>query len=348
MHRCSSCGHEHPVYNPCGNRHCPGCQSLAKARWLKKRQSEILPVNYFHMVFTLPHLLNPLIRYNRRLAYDLLFKAASEVLIKFGLDPKHDLRGKVGFMATLHTWDQKLLQHVHLHCVIPGGALAKDESRWINAKSNYLFPVKALSRSFRGKYIYGLKEALKQGKLILPDRFNFYKLITELWKTEWVVYSKKPFAGPEKVFDYLARYVHRVGISNNRIKNYNNDNVTFSWRDRRDNNNEKLLTLTAHEFMRRFLLHVLPKRYMRIRYYGFLFNRGRKKNIALCRALLGVKEEPTEPDVLNARELMLSLTGLDTSRCPICKTGTLVSTRLIERQEFHIRYFERKEALDSS
>ncbi len=348
MHRCSSCGHEHPVYNPCGNRHCPECQSLAKARWLEKRKAELLPVNYFHMVFTLPHILNPVIRYNKRIAFNLLFKAVSEVLLEFGSDPKHGLGGKVGFMATLHTWDQKLLEHVHLHCVIPGGALSKNKSRWIKAVDNYLFPVKALSRAFRGKYIYGLKEALKQGKLILPDRFNFYKLITELWKTEWVVYSKKPFAGPEKAFDYLARYVHRVGISNNRIRSFHNGNVTISWRDRRDNNKEKLLTIDAHEFMRRFLLHVLPKRYMRIRYYGFLFNRGRKRTIAICRSLLGVKEEQKEPVVVNARELMMSLTGLDISRCPRCKIGTLVPTWLIERQEFCIRYFKRKEALDSS
>ncbi|RLC76283.1 MAG: IS91 family transposase [Chloroflexi bacterium] len=350
MHRCSSCGHEHPVYNPCGNRHCPGCQSLAKARWLAKRKSELLPVKYFHMVFTLPHLLNPLTRYNKRIIYDLLFKATSETILEFGSDPKHGLGGKVGFMSTLHTWDQKLLEHTHLHCIIPGGALSRDESRWISSRDNFLFPVKALSRAFRGRFIGGLKEAFTLEKLNLPwfmTVSDFHSLTAKLWKTEWVVYSKRPFAGPGKAFDYLARYVHRVGISNERIRSFKNGQVTFSWRDRSDGNREKTLTVPAHEFIRRFMLHVLPAQYMRIRYYGFLFNRGRKQNLATCRRLLGVEPTAVEPEPETARELMLRLAGIDICLCPECKSGTMERTRLIHREMFTGSWFKRKEPPDT-
>jgi len=334
MKKCSFCGYEHPTYNSCGNRYCPKCQSLAKFRWVKKRKEELLPAAYFHNVFTLPHDLNRLARSNKKVIYDILFKSVSQTLLEFG---KNELGGKIGFIATLHTWDQKLAQHIHLHCVIPAGALSSDKKRWIGPESNdFLFSVKALSKVFRGKFIDHLRKAYIKGDLIFAGKFLSYEsyegfkaLIDRLYKTDWIVYSKKPFAGPKNVLDYLGRYTFRTAISNERIKSAAAGRVTFAYRDRRDGNRKKEITLSADEFIRRFLLHVLPNSYMRIRHYGFLSNRNRKENIMRVKKLLGVSSCTEEKPEQNMEELILELTGKDISKCPRCKVGTMTFCHLI-------------------
>ena len=334
MKKCDRCGYSHPTYNSCGNRHCPKCQSLAKFRWVKKRKEELLPAAYFHNVFTLPHDLNGLARSNKKVIYDILFKSVSQTLLEFG---QGQLGGKIGFIATLHTWDQKLLEHIHLHCVIPGGALSSDKKRWTGAESdNFLFSVKALSKVFRGKFMDYLKDSYVKEDLVFAGKSLSYEskegfkaLIDGLYKKEWIVYSKKPFAGPDKVLDYLGRYVFRTAISNERIRGVKGDRVTFAYRDRRDNNRKKEATLTADEFIRRFLLHVLPNSYMRIRHYGFLANRSRKENIARVKNILGVSCDNCEKKEQSMEDLMLELTGKDISRCPRCKVGTMAFYQLI-------------------
>ncbi|MFC2159780.1 IS91 family transposase [Actinomycetota bacterium] len=336
MRKCDSCGYEHPTYNSCGNRHCPKCQSLAKLRWVAKRQEELLPVNYFHNVFTIPHRLNGLARYNKKLIYDILFRSVSETLTQFG---KNELGGKLGFLSILHTWDQKLAQHIHLHCIIPDGALSGDRKSWIRSANNdFLFSVRALSKVFRGKFLYYLKEAYSTGKLAIAGKSTeftsedrFYSLINDLYKENWVVYSARPFAGPLKALDYLGRYAFRIAISNDRIKGVAGSMVTFTYRDRKDGNIKKDITLPAGEFIRRFLLHVLPCSYMRIRHFGFLSNRNRKENIACVKRLLGLNPDAGEGKEQSTQDLMLKITGKDIFKCPRCRSGTMTSDHLIPR-----------------
>ena len=316
LKQCDTCGFEHPTYNSCRNRHCPKCQSLAKAKWLKKQTSELLPVGYFHLVFTLPHEFNRLILAHKKILLALLFKAVSETLLGFG---QSRLGGTVGITAVLHTWDQTLKDHFHLHCLIPAGALSFDQSRWISARKNFLFPVKALSRVFRGKFLDLLTHACDKGKI--PAANNEIKASRQ---KNWVVYAKKPFGSPKKVLDYLGRYTHRVALSNDRILNVQNGEVTLSYRDRKDGDRKKALTLDAQEFIRRFLLHVLPDGFMRIRHFGFLANRAKKRALPQCRKLLGLN--PALPQIPNssAHDLLLELTGIDLSRCPSCHQGTMI------------------------
>jgi len=316
LKQCDTCGFEHPTYNSCRNRHCPKCQSLAKAKWFKKQTSELLPVGYFHLVFTLPHLLNGLILAHKKILLALLFKAVSETLLEFG---RTRLRGTIGIIAVLHTWDQTLKDHFHLHCLIPAGALSLDQRHWIGARPNFLFPVKALSRVFRGKFLDLLKHAFEQGKI--PPASQGLK---ELRKKNWVVYAKKPFGSPETVLDYLGRYTHRVALSNNRILALENGQVTFSYRDRKDKDKKKTLTLDAQEFIRRFLLHVLPEGFVRVRHFGFLANRTKKQALPQCRKLLGLNPPLPEIPKKSAHDLMLELTGIDLSRCPRCQKGTMI------------------------
>jgi hypothetical protein len=330
VEKCDQCGFERISYNSCRNRHCPKCQAMAKAAWLEQRKAELLPVGYFHNVFTLPHELNPIALINKEVVFNLLFKSAAETLQKFAADPRHGLGGRMGFTAVLHTWDQKLNSHIHLHCVIPGGALSWDNKRWIHARATFLFPVKALSRVFRGTFIDGLTQAFANGLLIFPGnaaafktRQGFRALVDRLWKTEWVVYSKEPFAGPEKVLDYLGRYTHRVAISNHRIVSIENSQVTFNYRDRSDNNCVKRITIAAEEFIRRFLLHVLPKSYVRIRHFGFLANKNKQMNLRWCREALDAPQAPPAPAKINARSMLLQITGEDLTRCPHCRTGIM-------------------------
>jgi hypothetical protein len=335
LERCDLCGFERIAYNSCRNRHCPKCQALAKAEWLEKRKAELLPVEYFHNVFTIPHELNQLAQCNKKVVFDLLFKTVAETLQEFAGDPKHDLGGKIGFTAILHTWNQKLLSHIHLHCVIPAGVLSFDDMRWIHSRKNFLFPVKALSRVFRGKFIDYLKKAFTKDNMIFPGQIaylrtekSFSQLIDRLWKKDWVVYCKAPFNGPEKVLDYLGRYTHRVAIANHRIVKVADGSVTFRYRDRSDGDKCKLMTIAAQEFIRRFLLHVLPDSFVRIRHYGFLANRCKRQDMAKCRELLGLSADlPAVPEE-TAQEKMLRLTGVDVIECPRCKRGCM--RRIVE------------------
>lgn len=326
LERCDTCGHERAVYHSCRNRHCPKCQTLTKERWLQARIADLLPVRYFHTVFTLPHALNPLILCNKEVMLAVLFKAVGQTLLEFG---RNNLGGRLGFIAILHTWDQVLMDHVHLHCVVPAGALAEDGNRWIPSRSSgYLFPVRALSRVFRGKFIALLEQARRSGQLIFPGRAaplgtpeGHADLIRRLRSQPWVVFSKQPFAGPEQVLDYLGRYTHRVAISNHRILALDGNRVSFSYQDRRDDT-RKVMTLDADEFIRRFLLHVLPQGFMRIRSFGFLANRTKKQSLERIRALLAHTPQP-KPGAKTPRVLMLELTGIDIASCPRCRSGVM-------------------------
>lgn len=324
IQKCDVCGFELHAYNSCRNRHCPKCQALTKAQWVEDRKAELLPVPYFHNVFTLPHELNPIALCNKKAVYSILFKAVSECLLDFG---RNNLGGTLGFTAILHTWDQRLLDHIHLHCVIPGGVLSADRKKWMPSGEKYLFNVEALSMVFRGKFIDYLQKAHAKGELQFPGNTakyatqeGFSELIKVLRSKAWVVYSKKPFAGPEQVLQYIGRYTHRIAISNNRIVDVNSGKVTFTYRDRRNNNALRLKTLQADEFIRRFLLHVLPNGFMKIRHFGFLCNTKKKDNIQLCRELIGI-DAPSERGKKTACELMLELTGTDITKCPCCREG---------------------------
>ena len=316
LDRCDACGFERPAYNSCRNRHCPKCQPLAKARWLEKQTSELLPVGYFHLVFTLPHEFNRLILAHKKIGLGLLFKAVSETLLEFG---RTGLKGTLGIIAVLHTWDQTLKDHFHLHCLVPAGALSFDQSRWVAARKNFLFPVTALSRVFRGKFLDLLEQACDKGKI--PAANNEIKASRQ---KSWVLYAKKPFGSPQTVLDYLGRYTHRVALSNDRILQVQNSQVTLSYRDRKDGDRKKTITLEAQEFIRRFLLHVLPDGFMRIRHFGFLANRSKKQALAQCRNLLRL--DPALPQRLDqsAKDLLRKITGVDLSRCPCCHEGTMI------------------------
>ena len=330
VERCDACGFERHAYNSCRNRHCPKCQALAKAAWLEARKADLLDVGYFHVVFTLPHALNPVALRNKKTVYDLLFHAAADTLHTFAAHPRNGLGGKLGFIAILHTWDQQLRQHVHLHCLVPGGALAPHRSHWIHARHGFLFPVHALSKVFRGKFIASLKHAFRDRRLRFPGTAaplgtpaGFGQLVRRLWKKSWVVYAKRPFAGPTTVLDYLGRYTHRVAIANHRITHLRDGFVSFTYRDRSDRNRKKTLTLPAPEFIRRFLLHVLPKGYVRIRHFGFLASRAKARDLPRCRQLLGMPPQAPTSAAHPTRHTLLERLGLDFSTCPHCRRGTL-------------------------
>jgi len=327
LEQCDSCGYERPAYNSCRNRHCPKCQSLAKVKWLEKQKSELLPVGYFHLVFTLPHELNAVILTNKKILLSDLFKAVGETLVDFG---RTRLGGQIGLITVLHTWDQTLLDHFHLHCLVPAGALSIDQKRWSPARKNFLFPVKALSVVFRGKFLDLLTRAFARNKLLfvgqtasLADHVAFQLLINALRKKPWIVYAKKPFGSPVHVLDYLARYTHRVALSNDRILSAHNGEVTFRYRDRKNQDRKKTMTLDAHEFIRRFLLHVIPKGFVRVRHSGVLANRS-KSLLSKCRQLLDLNPALPKLPPKSVHQLMLELTGIDITRCPLCQKGTLV------------------------
>jgi hypothetical protein len=320
---CDACGFERFAYNSCRNRHCPKCQSLTKAQWLEDRRAELLPVPYFHVVFTLPHELNRLVLTHKRPMLNLLFRAAARTLLQFG---QNRFGGQVGFTMILHTWDQTLGPHFHLHVAIAAGALAGDHSRWMPGQPRFLFPVRALSKVFRGKFLDGLRQLAERGRLSCgPDELD--PLRRSLRRKPWVVYAKKPFAGAEQVLDYLGRYTHRVAISNDRILDLSQGAVTFAYRDRARGDLPRTMTLCADDFIRRFLLHVLPRGFMRIRHFGFLANRGKAKALARCRQLLGV-EPPSPAEPRTTAEWVLHITGTDLTRCPRCGHGPLIRTEL--------------------
>jgi putative transposase/transposase-like zinc-binding protein len=320
---CEACDFERFAYNSCRNRHCPKCQSLAREEWLQQRRAELLPVPYFHLVLTLPHELNGLVLANPRPLLDLLFQAGAQTLLQFG---RNRFGGQVGFTMILHTWDQTLGPHFHLHCLITGGALAADHSHWIAGNPTFLFPVHALSKVFRGKFLDGLRR-LRRGDQLRSDHENLDRMLDELGRKPWVVYAKKPFAGPGQVLEYLGRYTHRVAISNDRILDLSGGMVTFAYRDRAHDDVRRTMILPAEEFIRRFLIHVLPRGFMRIRHFGFLANRSKAHALARCRELLGVEApEPSEPQ--STAERILRLTGTDISRCPRCGHRPLMREEL--------------------
>jgi hypothetical protein len=320
LERCDRCGVTRAVYHSCRNRHCPQCQAPAQTRWVEARQAELLPIPYFHVVFTLPHALNPLAQARPRLVYALLFQCAAETLQSFARDPRH-LGGELGLTAVLHTWGQNLSQHVHLHCVVTGGALASDGSRWIPTRRGFLFPVRALSKVFRGKYLAALQEASVRGRL--PADLSGSDLLRTLRGTPWVVYAKPPFGGPAQVLAYLGRYTHRIAISHERILALRDGVVHFRWRDYADGNRPKVMALPAEELLRRFLLHVVPAGFQRLRHFGLLANRRRAQALSRCRELLHAPPPPAPPPRETVVETLRRMTGRDLTLCPVCHQGTL-------------------------
>lgn len=318
VYECTQCQARKLVYNSCRNRHCPKCQSLEKERWLEQRRAELLPVPYFHVVFTLPEELNSLALSHPRFLYDLLFHCASETLLEVAGDRKH-LGARPGVLAVLHTWGQKLTLHPHLHCIVTGGGLSVYGDGWVGCRPNFFLPVRALKKLFRGKMLAGIKMAAESGDLPASHLSG----LDRLYRKSWVVYCKPPFGSPEQVLAYLARYTHRVAISNSRLIRLEGETVSFTWKDYAQGQRLREMTLSGEEFLRRFLLHVLPDRFVRIRYYGLLANRHREQALALCREVL--PGPPRRPHLTKAdwQSLLQSLTGVDPMRCEVCGQDAL-------------------------
>jgi hypothetical protein len=335
LHRCTHCGHEQPRYNSCGNRHCPNCQAFAREKWLMKQEESLLDLPYFHMVFTLPSALQPLILQNKRICYNLLFKTVADSLMKFGRDPRHGMEGQLGFTAVLHTWNQRLGPHAHLHVLIPAGALSKDGKNFRRAPvRKWIFPVRALSKVFRALFVKRLRKQWEKGELEfhgqlkgLQEKKAFGELLSRLFENEWVVYAKRPFGGPEAVLRYLGRYTHRVAISNARIQKVDSHGVTFSARDRKDASVKQEVTLEGPEFLRRFFLHILPGGFTRIRHYGFLGNSVRNHKVSLIRNLIGQAASLKNTETVTER--MTRCFDEAPDLCPHCKEGKLQRIRII-------------------
>jgi hypothetical protein len=351
---CDACGHRVISYNSCRNRHCGKCQSLAKAEWLEKQAAQLLPVPYFHVVFTVPESMAAVALQNKRVVYRILFQSAAEALRRIARDPKH-LGAKVGFLAVLHTWGQTLHHHPHVHCVVPGGGLSPGQDRWVGSRRRFFLPVRVLSRLFRGIFLQRLEEACAAGeiqfhgqmqRLNRPEKLK--RLLKDSCRTGWVVYCKPPFGGPSQVLDYLGRYTHRVAISNHRLIRLEDGQVTFRWHDYGDGNKQKLMTLKADEFIRRFLLHALPRGFVRIRHYGFLANARREKNLRLCRQLLNVAAQPDtyvpEPEDWKAR--YERLTGQSLTICPACSRGRMITVQTLHPS--HLSWWDFPSAINSS
>jgi hypothetical protein len=324
VEQCDHCNAIQCAYNSCRNRHCPKCESFKAAQWLEARQAELLPIRYFHVVFTLPHELNYWVLYNKQLLYNLLFESAWQTLSTIGSDPKR-LNGQMGMLAILHTWGQNLSQHNHVHCIVPGGAL-KVNGQWVSTK-NYLFPVKVLSKLFRGIFVSKLRSVYQQNQLKLDQLIepfdNFNRLLDTLMEKDWIVYAKPPFTSAENLLNYLGRYTHKIAISNHRILAFDGQSVTFRWRDYADGNKEKVMQLKPEEFIRRFLSHVVPEGFMRIRSFGFLANACKAKKLQIIRKQLRCKPPANRREKKDVATLMLELTGKDITHCPICKQGKL-------------------------
>jgi len=326
LDECTRCGHRAISYNSCRNRHCPKCQAGARERWLEKRRRELLPTQYLHVVFTLPRQLAPLTLQNKKVVYDLLFRTSAEALLEVARDPKH-LGAEIGFFSVLHSWSQKLELHPHVHCVVPAGGLSADRSRWIKPRYAFFLPVKVLSRVFRGKFVAALKRAFQHGQLhfhgdwkLLAQPKILAAWLRPLFRKDWVVYAKRPFGGPEYVLRYLGRYTHRVAISNHRLVSFADGKVTFRWRDSAHHNEQKLLTLSLDEFLRRFLLHLLPEGFVRIRNFGFLANRKRATTLPLCFQRLSAAPQT---------EQAVSTSGpSDLWSCPKCGGPMMIVERL--------------------
>ncbi|HAB54254.1 MAG TPA: IS91 family transposase [Ignavibacteriales bacterium] len=338
LEKCDQCGYQRNAYNSCRNRHCPKCQYAAKEKWIDQRKSELLPIPYYHIVFTIPEELNNITLINKKEMYSILFKSASETLLVLGKDPKH-LGAEIGIIAVLHTWGQNLMDHPHLHCIVTGGGLSKDKRKWIKAKKakhkNFFIHVNVLSDLFKKKFLYYFKKAQKNKELRFIGKISelneykvFQRMLNELYTKKWITYCKRPFGGAEKVVEYLGRYTHRVAISNNRIKRMENHKVVFAWKDYRDKDTRKEMELPAVEFIRRFMLHILPENFYKIRYYGILSSRNKQKDIARCREILGVvnEKEPKKVEIAQTRLDKEILVG--TSQCPNCRVGTMHFLRI--------------------
>lgn len=322
---CDTCGYQRPAYNSCRNRHCPKCQSLRQAQWIEQRLARLLPTHYFHVVFTLPAALRPLAHRNRRLIFTLLFRAAAQTLLALGRDPAR-IGAHLGITSVLHTWTRELQFHPHVHCIVTGGGLALDGTSWKTAGRRYLFPVKVLSRLFRAKFLAALTAASRRNQLQLGDATTFQHLVDVLHRTEWVVYAKRPFGGPQQVFRYLGRYTHRVGLSNQRLQSIDANGVRFATKGSRS------IALPAHTFIQRFLLHVLPAGFVKIRHYGLLAAGNATTQLERARELLPSSThpasiEPIEPSTRGAfdwKSRMLELTGIDLLQCPRCPHGRML------------------------
>ena len=348
LDRCAACGHRAISFNSCRNRHCPKCLTHARDQWLAERERELLPVGYAHVVFTLPHALARLALQNKRVVYDLLFQASAATLLEVARTPKH-LGASLGFLSVLHTWGQTLLHHPHVHCVVPAGGLSPDGTRWVHARPSFFLPVKVLSRVFRGKVVTGLRGAFHAGTLKLPsdlqpltDERAFAAWLRTLFRHDWVVYAKPPFGGPSYVLHYLARYTHRVAISNHRIVAVTEDQVTFRWKDYRHGSRVRLMTLSAEEFLRRFCLHVLPKGFVRIRFYGFLAPRYRTEALPRCRHALGVTPPPASTTSVDDMSTRVSWPA-----CPACG-GMMVAVDRLTVRQLAVQLWIEGLALDSS
>jgi hypothetical protein len=335
VEQCDRCQHVRVWYNSCRNRHCPKCQSLARAEWIERREAEVLDCPYFHVVFTVPEAIAQIAYGNKAVVYGILFRAAAETLRTIAADPKH-LGAEIGFFLVLHTWGQQLQHHPHVHGVVTGGGLSRDGTRWIACRPGFFLPVRVLSRLFRRLFLHSLEQAFDAGRLrfggsveSLADPAAFRRHLAPARQTEWVVYAKRPFAGPCQVLAYVGRYTHRVAIANNRLVAIEDDQVRFRWKDYRRESQVKTMTLAAMEFLRRFLLHVLPRGFQRIRYYGLLGNRHRAEKLACCRALLGTIAPSTGPSVASGsgdyRDRIEALTGVSLRICPVCHEGRMVA-----------------------
>ena len=346
--RCLRCGYTAAIsYNSCRNRHCPKCQTNARDKWLAARNTELLPVPYVHVVFTLPHQLAPLVFHNKKILYGLLFRASSATLLEVAADPKH-LGADIGFLSVLHTWGQNLLHHPHVHCVIPSGGLSPDRQPWVHPRYRFFLPVKVLSRVFRGKFVDGLKRGFRRGELRFPGGLKplaqekaFRAFLRSLFRQDWVVYAKRPFGGPQHVLHYLARYTHRVAISNHRIVDFSDGKVTFLWKDYARGSKRRLMTLTAEEFLRRFLMHTLPRGFIRIRFFGYLASRRRAASLPLCKQLLeadprSISPPPTVPAPPQALWV-----------CPHC-SGPMVVVERLTAQQIHEDLLRQRILVDTS
>ena len=333
--QCDSCAHQRISYNSCRNRHCPKCQSLAKAKWLQARTAELIPIPYFHVVFTVPRDIAAVAFQNMRVSYTILFRAVSQTLLEIAADPKR-LGAEIGFLAVLHTWTQILTHHPHVHCVVPGGGLSPDHTRWISSRQKFFLPVKVLSSRFRRKYLVYLNQTFDQGKLKfvgklkpLADPQTFSQFLARNRHIQWIVYAKPPFGGPAQVLDYLGRYTHRIAISNHRLVSFQDNQVTFQYKDRKNANSQKTMTLEAHQFIRRFLIHVLPHGFAKLRYFGFLANRHRSARVLLCRQLLHASASETDPQILDRKSPPQALTRDSLELCPVCRQGRMLLFQIL-------------------
>ena len=338
VERCNRCGYRRNSYNSCRNRHCPKCQNTERAAWVQRRKAELLPIQYFHIVFTIPEQLNPLALQNKTTLYQILFQASAQTLLTIAADPKH-LGARIGFFSVLHTWSQTLLLHPHMHCVVTGGGLKPDGSAWVGCRPGFFLSVRVLSRLFRRLFLEALQDAFRNHQLqfhgdlqVLPNHFP--ALLQELRTKEWVVYAKPPFGGPQQVVDYLGRYTHRVAIANPRLEAIQGDKVRFQYKDYRsqDRFKKRHMTLAADEFMRRFLLHTIPLRFARIRYYGLLSGRNKKRSLARCKELLNVPDLPL-PSAEEIKKFTTELLAL-AALCPHCGQGQMIRIEVIAAIRF--------------